>query len=254
MTDQTPGKARKVRKAPKSKTPKAAKTPRRRKAAPPEGAWVTPAGYRLADRLAALDPDRAGSERIALLATEIIDQHLRLGKRGLALCGAAQGTGVSFIAANLAIALAQAGVSILLVDADLTGPKLHELITPPQDGPGLAQLISNPDLHLADAIHSDVLPGLSLLYAGDTAGVGADRLSSEPFQAVAQNCLREFDLTLFDTPPANRSPGALAVATAAGYALLVARRGSSFADDVTTLVGELEQDGVELVGSVLNNA
>lgn len=244
-------------KAPKPpKTRKPPKPPKAKRGREPraEGAWVTPEGYRLVERLAALDPSRPGGDMIVSLANEVVDQHIRLGRRGLAVCAAAPGTGVTFVAANLAIALAQAGVSTLLVDANLEQPGLQALIAPPEEGPGLRQLLADPALPLMETVRHEVLPDLSVLYAGPDAGEGNEGLASDRFRELAQHCLRDYECTIFDTPPANRSPGARLVSAAAGYAIVVARRHDSFADDLATLTAQLSRDEVFVVGSVLNRA
>ena len=62
------------------------------------------------------------------LATELLVRHVDKGRRGLAVCGAASGAGVSMLAAGLALALAQVGVDTLIVDANLRQPSLEGLI------------------------------------------------------------------------------------------------------------------------------
>ena len=109
-----------------------------------------------------------------------------------------------------------------------------------------------PTLTLSQALHRDVVPGLSVLYAGKTDHVMTAGLDSERLGVVTRACLRDFDCTLFDTGPANRSTDALTLSASVGYALLVARRGNSFADDLTFLADQLRQDGVTVIGSVFN--
>lgn len=246
----------KVAKPPKFRQPKrpkerVARGPRRAKGRP-ESLWQTPEGYRVVERVLAGLPGRPGSEALHGLAVEILDLHVRAGRRGLAVCGAAVGAGVSFVAASLAVALAQAGVSTLIVDANLDRPSLQDLIGPPAEGPGLKDLLEGDDVDLLDAVHAQVMPNLSVLYAGAAAPDGEDLLGSDRFQDVAQRCLRHFECTIFDTPPANRSASARTIAVAAGYALLVARQGASFAQDLEELAAQLAQDGTVVVGSVLN--
>jgi len=219
-----------------------------------ETTWLTADGYRLSDRLVAVDRSRSGGEFVAALANEVMDRHIRRGRRGLAVCGAAQGAGVSFVAANLAVTLAQLGVSTLLVDTNLNAPGLEVLFTPPAPGPGLSDLLASPGAALAGTIRSHVLPRLSILYAGSLVGGEADGLGSDRFGEIVRSCLRDHECTIFDTPPANRSTGARLVSAAAGYALLVARCRVTFTDDIEMLTAQLAQDEVSIVGSVLNAA
>ncbi|HEY0651213.1 hypothetical protein [Phenylobacterium sp.] len=241
-----------IRKSKPPKPPKPPKAARRR--GRPEAVWETPDGYRIVDSLLAGAPGRPGSDAVQAFAAEVVDTHVRLGRRGLAVCGAAVGAGVSFVAASLAVGLAQAGVSTLIVDANLEAPSLQDLIKPPTDLPGLWDLLDDDGMDLLDAVHAQVMPNLSVLYAGAVAPDAEDRLGTDRFQGVVQRCLRHFECTIFDTPPANRSTGARTVALAAGYALLVARRGASYADDLEQLADQLAQDGTLVVGSVLNRA
>jgi Mrp family chromosome partitioning ATPase len=188
------------------------------------------------------------------IADEIVETHLRQGRRGLAICGAAAGSGVTFVGANLAIALAQAGYSTLLVDANLEAPGLQDLIAPPSASQGLQDLLDDEDLAGSDVVNAEVLPNLSIIYAGEPRASASDALGGERFRAIAGQWLRDYDCSLVISAPANRSTGALAAAGAMGYALLIARRNRSYADDLATLTAQLSADGVVVVGSVLNGA
>lgn len=214
--------------------------------------WETAAGYRISRELPALNTGLEKGDALRLLVDEVLGQHVRLGRRGLAVCAAAPGVGVTFVSANLAIGLAEAEVGTLLIDANLDRPGLTRLIEPTTEGPGLRQLMADPDLSLDAVVHQDVLPGLSVLYAGPANGIGPQDLSSERFSDIMNQCLRRYECTLVDAPAASRSAGARSVAIAAGYALLVAQKGVSFADDVGLLTTQLQADEVLIVGSVLN--
>lgn len=216
------------------------------------GGWRTENGYELSEQLAALSSGTPAEAAFGALANELLAQHLAVGRRGTVICAASRGVGVTLTATNLAIALSRAGASTLLVDGNLRDPAVERLIRPPADGLGLGELLGSETLTLGDILHADVLPGLSVVYAGvvDVTSVGG--ASSGKFPGFAKACLRDFDCTIFDTPSANRSTDARAMAVAVGYAMIVARRGASYAKDVSFLRDQLEQDGVLIVGSVLN--
>jgi protein-tyrosine kinase len=188
------------------------------------------------------------------LAQNVIEHHVALGRRGLAVCGASSGAGVSFVAANLAMALARGGVTTLLIDTNLHRPALEDLIRPPSPAPGLYEVLEGRAPSSLDVARIDVLPQLSIVYAGRGEAAPSELLASERFRAFALTCLRDFPCVIFDTPPANRSPDARAVAAVAGYALLVAQKHRSYFDDLSTLTEQLEQDRVTVIGSVLNDA
>jgi len=185
------------------------------------------------------------------LVTEVVTRVLDPGRRALAICGASKGVGVTFTAANIAVSLSQLGVQVLLIDANMRDPSLQRLITPSAEGPGLRELLAG-DVDLADVICPDVLPNLSLIYAGGVAPDAAELLASDEFSAFMRSCLRDFTLTIVDTPPANRWADVRTICRRTTYAMIVARRDTSFIDDVAALVGELQTDGVTLVGAVMN--
>lgn len=233
---------------------------RRRAPAPPPLA-VVPAEtlpdenvYRMSDLLTAADaPGGGGSEAFGEIAGRIVERHLRQGRRGIAVCGASAGTGVSLTTANLGIAMARLGVSVLVIDANLRQPALQDLIQPPRKAPGLQQLLRS-EVERAEAVHEEVLSNLSLLYAGGPAADGDALLASDRFRTVLELLMREYECVLLDTPAANRSADALTVARAVGYALVVARRSHSYLGDTEFLSGQLAQAGVEVVGAVFNAA
>lgn len=212
-------------------------------------------GYEFSPQLVTLFGEPA--KQVATLrqtAAEVLAQHLGRGRRGLAVCSASLGAGVSFIAANLAIVMAQSGVSTLLVDAHLERPGLPGLIRSPEAGPGLSDLLASDEVDFGDVLHEDVLPRLSLVYAGQGAAEPHELLGNARFDRFIDRCLRSYECVLVDAPPANLSADARRVATVIGYALIVARRNVTYAEDLVTLRRELEQDGVAIVGSILNAA
>lgn len=193
-----------------------------------------------------------GNEALNLLASGIVEQHIAYGRRGLAVCGASAGAGVTFVAASLAMAVARTGVSTLLVDANLHRPGVQYLIQPPRSTPGLQELLESEGAIDLDPVRHDIMPQFAVIYAGKSEISPSELLAGGRLRDVVFACLRDFRCVVFDTPPANRSPDARMIGAAVGYALLVARRGESYADDLTMLARQLEQDHIAVVGGVLN--
>lgn len=216
--------------------------------------WSSAEGYMFAGALAPALGQEAENEGLSLLSNSIIEQHIAYGRRGVVVCGASGGVGVTFVAANLAIAVARTGIPTLLVDANFRRPSIQDLIRPPTPPPGFCELLEREDPIVLSRITQEVMPQLSVIYAGHCATQPSELLASARFRDVVFACLRDFPFVVFDAPPANRSPDARAIGAAVGYALLVARRGGSYADDLALLARQLEQDRVEIVGGVLNEA
>jgi capsular exopolysaccharide synthesis family protein len=198
------------------------------------------------------NPFGAVAEAIRALRTHLAAQHLQEGRRALALCGASAGAGCTFTAANLAVAFAQAGVRTMLIDADLRRPGINDFISPTGRIQGLAQYLASDDVDLSDNIANDLLPGLSVMFSGGPAGSPQELLASERFKHLIDFSLREYDLTIVDTPPANTCADARRVSTVVGYSLVVSRRNKTYVEDIKTLVGQLQADHSRVIGTVLN--
>jgi capsular exopolysaccharide synthesis family protein len=191
------------------------------------------------------------AEAIRAMRTYILARHLDDGRRGLAVCAATRGAGCTFTAANLAVALAQTGVKTLLIDGDLRNPGVENLIRPLGGAEGLKQCLTE-RLNARDVIQPEVLQNLSVLYAGGAEEHAQELLGSEPFKVLIDQCLRDFEFTIVDTPPANECADARRIGTVVGYSALVARRNVSLLGELSNLASQLQSDGSVVIGTVLN--
>jgi capsular exopolysaccharide synthesis family protein len=197
-------------------------------------------------------PTGVAAEAVRVLRTHIQSQHLQEGRRALAVCGVASDHGCTFIATNLAVALSQIGVATLLIDANLRDPGVDKMIMSSNGAGGLRECLARPDLPVGEFIEEEVLPNLSILYAGGVAPDAQELLAGERFEEVMSICLRTYDATIIDTPPANGSADALRVSNVVGYSLIVARKHQSLVSDVKTLAAQLQANRATVVGTVLN--
>ena len=198
------------------------------------------------------EPGSAKAEAIRLLRTQIIAQHIKPGRRALTLIAPVEGAGCSFLAANLAAALSQIGTKTLLVDANMRSPRIDQIFGIPAETPGLSNYLSLQVARPERVVNANVLPNLSVMTAGHAVARPQELLSSARFRDGMNMLLREYDIALFDTPPANTSADALTVASAVGHSLIVARRDNTFVSDVATLADQLKAARCAVIGSVLS--
>lgn len=198
------------------------------------------------------DPVSAKAESIRLLRTQIIAQHIKPGRRAMALVAPVDGVGCTYLAANLAAALSQIGTKTLLVDGNLRSPRIHQMFGLEANGPGLSSYLTLEVARPERVVHANVLPNLSVITAGPPVARPQELLSSTRFRDGMNTLLREYDIALFDTPAANSCADALAIASVIGYAVIVARRDRTFVGDVATLALQLASSRSAVVGSVLS--
>lgn len=204
-----------------------------------------------ADLVVAVAPTSPRAEAIRALRTHIMAQHVEDGRRALAICSASGSTGTTFIAVNLAVALSQVGLKVLLIDGNLRKPTIDQYIHSAEKRGGLREYLEVEGAELADYIDDAVLDNFSVMFSGGAAPGAQELLASNRFAEFADRCMRDFDLTIFDTPPANTCADARRIATVCGYALVVAKRHESFVADVKALADQLREDRACLIGAVM---
>jgi capsular exopolysaccharide synthesis family protein len=197
------------------------------------------------------EPQSLAAEAVRSLRTQIVARHVDAGRRALAMVAPTAECGLTTLSLNLAIALAQTGIRTLLVDADLRTPSVTSALGITSNA-GLTGILNGSIGDMDDVIIRDVVTNLAILPAGGTPGQPHELLASSRFRQIVRETMREYDLTLYDTSPANQSPDAIAVANAAGYAAIVSRRDHSYSNDVRTLTGQLSDAGSVVIGSILN--
>ena len=206
-----------------------------------------------ADLVMLSDPGGVTAESIRQLRTRIIAQHIERGRRALAFCAPNADSGCSFIAANTAVAFAQIGTRVLFINADLRSNDQGPLFTAEEAHDGLLHYLSATRKPPEPIVEFAALPTLSLIAAGGTGENAQELLSSPRFADLISTCVREFDLTIIDTPPANLYADAQRVAALAGYAVIVGRTHKTYYNDITELGRQLTTDGVSVLGTVLND-
>src|SRR5260221_3888511 len=200
----------------------------------------------------AYEPFHPRAEELRALRTQWVMRWSRTGvsHRMLAIASRGCGEGRSYVAANLAVVFSQLGERTLLIDADLRAPRQHRIFNVP-DRIGLTAVLSDRADRCAVAPVRE-FGRLSLLPAGAPPPNPQELLSRPALGAFLQEVWNEFDVILFDTPPAKFYADALNVAFRAGSAVMLARRDHTRLADTTGLVRELSDSGVHVVGTVLN--
>jgi capsular exopolysaccharide synthesis family protein len=169
----------------------------------------------------------------------------------IAVASAVAGEGRTTTAANLAIAYAQYGTRVVLIDSDLRAPSLHKLFGVPR-APGLTDLLSG-STPLADALRSTAVDHVSLLPAGSPPSHMGEMINEPELRALLDNLSSFGEVIILDTPPALEAADATVIGRTADACVLVVRAG----DTERTLVREAQQQltlvGAHVLGAVLND-
>jgi succinoglycan biosynthesis transport protein ExoP len=178
--------------------------------------------------------------------------------RTLLLTSPGASEGKSSILVNLAIVLASAGNRVIVVDADMRRPRLHELLDRP-NVVGLADTLSN---HQGDEEDSFSIPlqetgfdNLYLLSAGRPPADPAALLTSPRFSKLLVFLKDHGDVILLDSPPVLSAPDATVIATQVDGTILVGSVGLTKRELVRQARDRLlAQQSVNLLGLTVNRA
>ena len=201
----------------------------------------------------AQEPFHPRAEEMRALRTQLLIRWSKAGvnQRVLAIVSPGAGEGRSYVAANLAVAFSQLGERTLLVDADLRTPRQH-LIFNVSDRVGLSAVLSDRADRSAVAPVPEFGP-LWLLPAGARPPNPQELLSRLALGVLLHELRNEFDVILFDTPPAKLYADALAVAFRTRSAMVLARKDRTRVDDTKSVIRELSDMDARVVGTVFND-
>jgi capsular exopolysaccharide synthesis family protein len=196
-----------------------------------------------------VDPRSPRSESFRTLRTNL--QFLDVGRtdRSFVITSSVQSEGKSTSAANLAIALADAGSRVLLVDADLRRPKVHEYM-------GLEGAAGLTDLLIGRAEPQDVIQpwgkdGLYVLPAGKIPPNPSELLGSKALISLLAEFNKAFDVVLFDAPPLLPVTDAAILARIVGGTIVVCAAGRTHKNQLKGALSALRNVDAPVSGIVL---
>ncbi len=145
----------------------------------------------------------------------------------------------------------QQGERTLLIDGNLRHPRQHALFMLGKSA-GLSGILAD-RAGLEAALPVPGLTGLMVLPGGAVPPNPQELLGRPAFAALLQAAAQEFDVVIVDTPGGTDYADAEIIASRAGAAVLVTRKNKSRVPDAALLARRLQDSGVVLVGSILND-
>ncbi len=187
------------------------------------------------------------------LQTGLQEQHLR----SVLFTSARPEEGNTTVATYTAMAMAQAGLRVLLLDANLNRPDLHKLFNIPLS-PGLFNFISANGIRPArpiaeaapEAIQASPVPRLSVLTAGTKMNDPSELLASAEMRHFLDYLETQWDVVVIDGAAMSVSAGSAVIAPVVDGVVLVAAEGQASSRSVEETLGELTSLGAHSMGLV----
>jgi len=197
-------------------------------------------------------PRSAAAEAYRALRTTLVQATAGHPLRTIAVTSPLIGEGKTSVSYNAAIAFAHAGERVLLIDADLHHPQLHEYFGKSQT-PGLGDILTG-EKPLESAIQRHpTVANLFLLPAGGVAALPAELLGSAKFDALMDTLKQTYSLIILDTPPMLLVADAVLLTGRADATIAVIRADMTNRTAVERLTEMLDRYGSRAIGIVLND-
>jgi capsular exopolysaccharide synthesis family protein len=170
--------------------------------------------------------------------------------RALVVTSAVPAEGKTLTAANLAVAIAESGRHVILVEADLRRPRVADYF-------GMEGAVGLTHVLIGQAAGRDLLQQFArlplwVLASGPLPPNPSELLGSHQMGELLKQLGDEADLVLLDAPPLLPVTDAAVLAAQCDGALLVARHEYTTREQLAGAVGALDQVGAHLLGTVIN--
>ncbi|MEI2828100.1 MAG: polysaccharide biosynthesis tyrosine autokinase [Dermatophilaceae bacterium] len=196
------------------------------------------------------DPHGAHAESIRRLRTNLMFVDVTTGKHSFVLTSAMPGEGKTTTSINLALAIADAGSRVILVDGDLRNPSVAKAMGI-EGGVGLTTALLG-RASLADVIQPWGDTGMSVLAAGEIPPNPSELLGSRPMAELFEKLTADFDFVLIDSPPLVPVIDAVLLQRLTGGLVMVVAAERTRKKDLQTALTSLHTVDVDPAGFVLN--
>ena len=191
--------------------------------------------------------NRESTEQYRRLAATLHDAHTEKGLKSVMVTSAVPKEGKTLTVVNLALTLSESyGKRVILIDADLRRPSVHEVL-------GLANEKGLTDVLRSERLEPPIVQlsaNLSVLPSGHPDHNPLAGLSSDRMLRLLETLTTQYDWVLLDTPPVGLLSDAQVLGRLAQAAIFVIRAGATPFEVIDRAIAELGRDCI--IGTVLN--
>jgi capsular exopolysaccharide synthesis family protein len=202
-------------------------------------------------RRSLVEPDSTSAEPFRALRLAIETKRRTTETTGLVVTSPRRFDGRSTIAANYAVVTALIQRPVLLIDADMRNPSLHEIFDRPR-APGLVDVLRG-GLDLHEVAHSfPGLGGLQVLTSGSQAPSPGDVAASPAMGELLQRAYEQYEAVVIDSPAALSAADAFGLASHTGTDVVIVVNGAAKRRHVMSALRKLVQTEANVLGLVVN--
>ena len=160
-----------------------------------------------------------------------------------------KGEGKTTMSLNLAVALAESGKQVLVIDTDLRRPAVHDF-TGEERTPGVVEIFFD-DTEVQSAIKSSIAPGVDILAAGRSIPNPSAVMQSAKLRSLLETAKNQYDHVIMDTPPYGVITDAAPLMRMADTIILVTRFGITQTNELNHTIENLKRINAKVLGTAI---
>lgn len=197
------------------------------------------------------DPKSATAEAYRTIRTGIMLSSAVKKLKVILLTSATPNEGKTTTAVNLAVAMAQMGEKVLLIDGDLRRRNLHEFFDIEADA-GISDVIIDPGKISQATVRIDEYPNLDILPGGKSAPNPSELLGSDLMREFIARMREQYDRVIIDSPPLLAFSDPLVLSSLADGVILVVWGGKTALELIQKSISLVQAIDAKILGVVLN--
>jgi len=196
------------------------------------------------------------SESVRAVMTSILFSSNGHGPQTIVITSPNKQEGKTTVTTNLAIALAEINRRVLLIDADMRLPRIHQIFDLPNTS-GLSDFLHErrpiEEYHEEELVRKTHVPNLYAMLAGPARSNLARLLYSTRMKELILRFRGTFDMILIDSAPVLLVPDARILGRSADGIILVIRAHKTRQEAAIAAVRSFEDDGSRILGTIFND-
>jgi succinoglycan biosynthesis transport protein ExoP len=203
------------------------------------------------ERVVFESPKSIVSEAFRVIRTSILYSSSESPPRTLLVTSTQPFEGKTTSASNLALSFTQSELKVIIVDADLRRPRLHEIFVSNGNSSGLSTyLVGKKDL--SGVINRTSMDGLDVIYSGPIPPNPAELLGSKKMRELIEGLLERYDQVILDAPPVTGFADSRLLSSAVDGVMLVTSIGITQRQTLSASIGDILNVKGRIIGVIVN--
>jgi exopolysaccharide transport family protein len=202
------------------------------------------------DLITLLSPKSTASESYRGIRTGILFSSADSVPQVILVASSGPHEGKTITSANLAVAMAQAGSSILVVDCDMRRPRMHKVFNEERDK-GMSNILVG-NCNMDEAIIHTAVANIDFIPSGPIPPNPSELLGSKHMLDFIEKAKSRYERIIIDSPPITAVTDAVILSNFVDGIVLVVRVGETHRNIIKNGLDQLRNVNARILGAVLN--